>query len=194
MKLPDLSRRDCLRLVAANALGSGLSGWFKTLAADAAALPVPQTFLHSPVDEWRAVSNGHLRSQARTPQRRPIQGDCHHGSGRQDQRASSRARSADEEPGHHPLDGDEEGDHARATHLLHTGNLPQAPIEFPALGAAGVQELGKVDSELPNFVAIGRRRFDGVGAPGSGFLGPDARSPGHRQQRPGGALLPSIAT
>jgi hypothetical protein len=67
-----------------------------------------------------------------------------------------------------------EGDHARATHLVHTGHLPRAPIEFPALGALVSRELGRLESELPAYVVVGGRRFVcGAEAPGSGYLGPE---------------------
>jgi hypothetical protein len=59
-------------------------------------------------------------------------------------------------------------------HLLQTGNLPQAPIDFPSLGSLVSKELGRLDSELPSFVAVGGRRFVcGVQGPGSGYLGPE---------------------
>src|SRR5262249_17502411 len=36
-----------------------------------------------------------------------------------------------------------EGDHTRGTYLLHTGNLPQGPIDYPTLGSLFSKELGK---------------------------------------------------
>jgi hypothetical protein len=66
-----------------------------------------------------------------------------------------------------------EGDHPRATYLLRTGRVPQAPIQYPSLGAFLSKELGDDRSELPGFVSIAPyRQFGGEDASGSGFLGP----------------------
>jgi uncharacterized protein (DUF1501 family) len=65
----------------------------------------------------------------------------------------------------------QEGDHARATRILHTGYRPQGPIQFPTLGSLVARELSNDQSALPNFVSIGPfRAFTGV--TGAGFLGP----------------------
>ncbi len=64
-----------------------------------------------------------------------------------------------------------EGDHSRATHLLHTGYVPQGPIQYPTLGSLLSKELGDVKSELPNFVSILSQRFVSPTAYGPGFLG-----------------------
>jgi uncharacterized protein (DUF1501 family) len=64
-----------------------------------------------------------------------------------------------------------EGDHARATHLLRTGRVPQEPIQYPTLGSLASKELGDPKSELPNYISITGR---GTGAGfSSGYLGPD---------------------
>jgi uncharacterized protein (DUF1501 family) len=49
-----------------------------------------------------------------------------------------------------------EGSHPRASFLLHTGYLPTAAIKHPALGSIAAQQLGDRESELPNFVRVGR--------------------------------------
>src|SRR5579871_2499548 len=64
-----------------------------------------------------------------------------------------------------------EGDHSRATHLLHTGYVPQGPIRYPTLGSLLSKELGDTRSELPNFVSILSPRFISPTAFGPGFLG-----------------------
>jgi Protein of unknown function (DUF1501) len=65
-----------------------------------------------------------------------------------------------------------EGDHARATYYLRTGNLPQGAIQFPTIGSLVSKELGDPAAELPNFVSVAPfRQF--VGAFGPGFLGPN---------------------
>ena len=64
-----------------------------------------------------------------------------------------------------------EGDHSRATHLLHTGYAPQGPIQYPTLGSLLSKELGSQTSELPNFVSILPQRFISPTAYSPGFLG-----------------------
>ena len=65
-----------------------------------------------------------------------------------------------------------EGDHARATYQLRTGNLPQGGIDFPCLGSLVAKELGDPAADLPAFVSIAPQRFLAQGAFGPGFLGP----------------------
>ena len=60
-----------------------------------------------------------------------------------------------------------EGAHARAKYNLHTGYREgQGGLVYPSLGSIVSAEIGREDSSVPNFVAIGNRSF------GSGFLGP----------------------
>jgi uncharacterized protein (DUF1501 family) len=60
-----------------------------------------------------------------------------------------------------------EGAHARAKYYMHTGYREgQGGVTYPALGALVSQEVGRSDSPMPNYVAIGGRSF------GSGFIGP----------------------
>jgi uncharacterized protein (DUF1501 family) len=66
-----------------------------------------------------------------------------------------------------------EGDHARATYYLRTGNLPQGALQFPSLGSLVSKELGSPQSELPNFVSVAPFRGFSQGAFGPGFLGPN---------------------
>ena len=50
-----------------------------------------------------------------------------------------------------------EGSHPRASFLMHTGYLPTASVQYPALGAVAAQQLADPASDLPNFVRIGSR-------------------------------------
>jgi hypothetical protein len=61
-----------------------------------------------------------------------------------------------------------EGSHPRATHLLHTGYLPNASVQYPAFGSLVSQQLPNAQLELPAFVRIGPPTRDGAGG---GFLG-----------------------
>lgn len=58
-----------------------------------------------------------------------------------------------------------EGNHQRASYLLHTGYPPQGTVIHPSLGSTISADLGKPDFDLPNCVSIG-----GPTA-GAGFLG-----------------------
>jgi hypothetical protein len=66
-----------------------------------------------------------------------------------------------------------EGDHARGTYLMRTGQLPGAAgIQYPSIGALVSKELGDPKAELPNFISIAPQRFFSQEAFGPGFLGP----------------------
>jgi uncharacterized protein (DUF1501 family) len=62
-----------------------------------------------------------------------------------------------------------EGEHGRATQLLHTGQLPSDAVAYPALGSLFAKELGDPDADLPSYVTVSP---PGLGNLGSGFLGP----------------------
>jgi uncharacterized protein (DUF1501 family) len=47
-----------------------------------------------------------------------------------------------------------EGNHGRATYLLHTGYAPSGGIVHPGLGSVVASELGPEDFDLPHFVSI----------------------------------------
>ena len=61
-----------------------------------------------------------------------------------------------------------EGNHQRATYLLHHGYLPMGGVKFPTLGSNVAHQIGNVASELPNYVRIGNRLPN---SGGGGFLG-----------------------
>ena len=48
-----------------------------------------------------------------------------------------------------------EGNHQRATYLLHHGHLPMASVQHPTLGANAARHLGDASRHLPNYVRIG---------------------------------------
>ncbi len=62
-----------------------------------------------------------------------------------------------------------EGNHPRATYLMHTGYLPTASVKHPSLGALAAHELGDPLFDLPSFVRVGDGNARGSG--GGGFLG-----------------------
>jgi hypothetical protein len=58
-----------------------------------------------------------------------------------------------------------EGNHGRATYLLHTGYAPSGGIVHPGFGSHVAKELGPADFDLPHFVSISGASV------GSSFLG-----------------------
>lgn len=60
-----------------------------------------------------------------------------------------------------------EGNHSRASYLLRTGYIPNPTLKHPSLGSIVAHQMGKADTDLPNFVKL-------RGAPFSaGYLGVD---------------------
>jgi Protein of unknown function (DUF1501) len=62
-----------------------------------------------------------------------------------------------------------EGQHPRATFLMHTGYLPSPAVKYPTLGSIVAKEIGHPASDLPSFVRIGAGPF----STGAGILGVD---------------------
>ena len=60
-----------------------------------------------------------------------------------------------------------EGNHRRATYLLHHGYAPLGNVKFPTLGANVAQQIGAAAVQLPSFVRVGGLASGGDG----GFLG-----------------------
>ena len=65
-----------------------------------------------------------------------------------------------------------EGDHGRATYLVHTGYKPGGPIRYPALGSAVSKALGDDNADVPNYVSVGAYEAFNRAAFSPGFLGP----------------------
>ncbi len=61
-----------------------------------------------------------------------------------------------------------EGDHARASHLMHTAYLPIAGVQFPTAGSVAAHEIAAEECELPAYVRIGGGANGGINA---GYLG-----------------------
>jgi hypothetical protein len=65
-----------------------------------------------------------------------------------------------------------EGDHGRGTYLMRTGQRPQGPVQYPAIGASLGKELGLPSDSFPNYVSIAPNQAINPAAFGPGFLGP----------------------
>ncbi|MCH8924347.1 MAG: DUF1501 domain-containing protein, partial [Planctomycetes bacterium] len=61
-----------------------------------------------------------------------------------------------------------EGSHPRATHVLHTGYLPNASVKYPAFGSIVSQQIVRDRLDLPAFVQIGNANRN---SSGGGILG-----------------------
>jgi hypothetical protein len=169
---PLLSRRDWLRLSAAGVVGASLSGWLERLAADTATHPDRRG---SCILLW--MNGG--PSQLDTFDLKP--GHAHGGPFKDiatsvpgiriSQHLPKIARVMDRMAIIRSM-STKEGDHGRATFLLHTGYLPQGSIHYPPLGSLVAKELGSERSALPNFVSIAPYRDFSPAAFAPGFLGP----------------------
>lgn len=61
-----------------------------------------------------------------------------------------------------------EGNHQRATYLLHHGYVPMASVKYPTLGSNVAHQIGDAANQLPGYVRIGGR-LQNAGA--GGYLG-----------------------
>jgi hypothetical protein len=67
-----------------------------------------------------------------------------------------------------------DGQHPRATFLMHTGYAPSPAVKYPTFGSIVAKELGDPASDLPSFVRIGAGQGANASAMGSaGILGVD---------------------
>jgi hypothetical protein len=64
-----------------------------------------------------------------------------------------------------------EGDHARGTYLMRTGQRPGSPVQYPTIGSALAKELGQ-RTTLPDYVSINPSPEINPDAFGPGILGP----------------------
>jgi uncharacterized protein (DUF1501 family) len=65
-----------------------------------------------------------------------------------------------------------EGDHARGTYLMRTGQRPGSPVRFPTIGSAISKELAASGAKLPNYFSINPTPQINPEAFSPGFLGP----------------------
>src|SRR5262245_60358413 len=184
-----VSRRSFLRSVAVGAAGAGALGWRDAVALHADELrrqgracillfmrggpsqfetfdPKPGTTNGGPTEAIQTAVTG-VRVAASWPNVARAMGDI----------ALVRSMS------------NREGEHQRATYLMHTGYLPLGGVRFPTLGSIAAREIGPRDFDLPHFVTVGGRG----GGIGSGYLGM-AYAPfvvANSNQMPGNSQLPA---
>jgi hypothetical protein len=163
----DLTRRDLFKLSAAGVLAASTSGWIDVLAARAAASGAKHK---SCILLWMDGGPSHKDTFDLKPDTpnggefKPIltsvpgiQISEHFPklAQRMQHAAILRGMSTGE------------GSHERARYYLHTGYKEgTGGLVYPSLGSIVSSELGREDSPMPNFVAVGNRAYS------SGFLGP----------------------
>src|SRR5205814_5806550 len=64
-----------------------------------------------------------------------------------------------------------EGEHQRATQLLHTGQLPSEAVAYPAVGSMFAKQVGDPEHDLPSYITIS------PGGPGGNHAGAGVLAP-----------------
>jgi len=170
--VPELTRRQVMRLAAAGALGASASGWIETLAADTAGHPSRRK---SCILLWMSggpsqtdtfdPKPGHANSGPFKPIATAVPGTLF------GPHLPKLARQAKDLAVVRSMSS-KEGDHGRATYFLRTGYLPSGPVRHPTLGSLVANEFDDESAELPGFVSISPVRAINAAAFSSGFLGP----------------------
>ncbi|WP_010584479.1 DUF1501 domain-containing protein [Schlesneria paludicola] len=166
-----LNRRDWMKLCAAGAVGTSVSGWFGAFANDVAARTDRR---RSCILLW--MSGG--PSQIDTFDLKP--GHANGGTFQEIETAVPGMKFSQHLPRLAKLSNHlavvrsmstKEGDHSRATLLAHCGYMPQGPVQYPTFGSLIANELGREGAELPNFVSIAPNRAISPASYDPGFLG-----------------------
>src|SRR5262245_40743768 len=166
------SRRQWLQAASLSFLGASASGWFPLLAKDLAADPKRRRHC---ILLW--MTGG--PSQTDTFDMKPG-----HANGGEFKEVATKA------PGlrfseHLPKLGEmaerlavvrslstKEGDHGRGTYVVRTGQKPQGPVQYPAIGSSLSKALANEDDTVPHYVSITPYRAFNQAAFSPGFLGP----------------------
>ncbi len=171
--VPQLTRRQVMRLAAAGALGASASGWIEALAADAAAHPSRRK---SCILLW--MSGGPSQTDTFDPKpghanSGPFKPIADGGAGDAARPAPAQARQAGQGPRHHPLD-ELQGRGPRPGHLLPPDRLPAAWARSATRRSARWSPTSSTTSR-PNCRGSSASRRSGRSTPAafsSGFLGP----------------------
>ena len=166
----DFDRRDFLKFSLASVLGVSYSGWLPRLARAAAETPAAKG--KACILLWM----GGGPSQTDTFDLKP--GHANGGPFKETQTAVGGIRISEHLPGVARQMKDlaiirslktKEGEHGLATQMMLTGYQPrQDAVRYPSLGSLLSKELGREDSDLPNFVSLSPMRMVDAG-----FLGPN---------------------
>jgi uncharacterized protein (DUF1501 family) len=169
MNTRDYSRRDFVRMSFASAFGAAACPWLPRLAAAAGSKAAKGCIVlwmsggPSQTDTWD-LKPGHKNGGPYKVSATPVPGlliSEHLPKLAAAARDLAIIRSM----------ATKEGEHGRATQLLHTGQLPNEAVAYPALGSLLAKELGDPESDLPNYVTVSPPSGFGANI-GAGFLGP----------------------
>ena len=167
MNVREYSRRDFVRMSLASVFGAAACPWLPRLAAAAGKKPSKACIVL-----W--MSGG--PSQTDTWDLKP--GHKNGGPSKEIATAVSGVRISEHLPKLAAAAKDlgiirsmstKEGEHGRATQLLHTGQLPSEAVAYPAIGSLLAKEIGDPEHDLPSYVTVSP---GGLGNLGAGFLGP----------------------
>jgi uncharacterized protein (DUF1501 family) len=168
MKTHEYTRRDFVRMSLASAFGAAACPWLPRLAAAADKKPTKACIVlwmaggPSQTDTWD-LKPGHKNGGPFKETATPIAGlriSEHLPKLAQVAKYLGIIRSM----------SSKEGEHGRATQLLHTGQLPNDAVAYPAIGSLFAKQLGDPDHDLPSYVTVSPP--GGLGNLGAGFLGP----------------------
>lgn len=157
-----------IRGAAGAAMGAGLFGWSESLALAATQNPNAQ---RACILLWMAGGPSPYETIS------PLEGHDHGGGTKSIATSVPGIRIAEHLPHIASQMEDfalirsltsKEGNHNRASFLLHTGYLPTPTVKYPAFGAVAAQQLGEAQGALPAYVRIGGRQRLRVGG---GLLG-----------------------
>ncbi len=160
-----VSRRDWLKMASLGILGTSASGWFNVLADRAAAAAGEGVKHKSCILLWMAggPAQSHTFDVKPGGDFKPI-ATAVPGVRISEHLPRVAAQMKDMVLLRGMKTGD--GNHQTATYLMHTGfRKGSGGVVHPSMGAMAAADLGRPDSDLPNFVAVGN-------ALGSGYLGP----------------------
>lgn len=167
MTARDFSRRDFVRMSLASAFGAAACPWLPRLARAARKKPAKACIVlwmgggPSQTDTWD-LKPGHKNGGPYKEIATPVPGI-------KISEHLPKLAALGKELGIIRSMTTREGEHQRATQLLHTGQIPSEVVAYPALGSLMSKELGDPDHDLPGYITISQGGFGNLG---SGFLGP----------------------
>ena len=152
MAARELTRRDFVRMSVASAFGVASCPWLPRLAAAAGKKPAKACIVlwmsggPSQTDTWD-LKPGHKNGG-------PFKETATAVPGLRFSEHLTKLAAAAKELGIVRSMTTKEGEHGRATQLLHTGQLPSEAVAYPALGSMLAKEIGDPEHDLPSYITI----------------------------------------